>query len=311
MVGGGKPWQEIRRRKAEEASGSSKATRRKEDPRQTTFFVANLPNGTKAMELETCFMDFGKMWKTNGEMERSLASINLINARLMVNLAKFDRDGMPSSRVKANPPQQTYARPPHQYQEPNGSIRGKGNYTYRDALIRNQYSSLEVSVPEDADYDVVQCFVKVYSVAKQVFSDEEHKGSPATSEGERSDMGNDVQSFVHGVGNSHGMGNANKSDSLVAQDNPSSPSVAEVAQRINALAGPGSRKRPRLEHPMRDPFDIDRFIGGVPIPPIPTPNPLRSNNTGSLSWPKFAYEQCASGRKWGIYPRFMRAWGCG
>ncbi|KAI3809459.1 hypothetical protein L1987_25435 [Smallanthus sonchifolius] len=34
---------------------------------------------------------------------------------------------------------------------------------------------------------------------------------------------------------------------------------------------------------MGDPFDIDRCIGGVPNPPIPTPNPLHSNNTGDCN----------------------------
>ncbi|KAI3802918.1 hypothetical protein L1987_31065 [Smallanthus sonchifolius] len=46
-----------------------------------------------------------------------------------------------------------------------------------------------------------------------------------------------------------------------AQNNPNSPKVADVAQRINTMVWPVSRKRQRIDRMEGDPFDIDRFIG--------------------------------------------------
>ncbi|KAI3694992.1 hypothetical protein L1987_77979 [Smallanthus sonchifolius] len=85
----------------------------------TTFFVSNLPEGTKGVDLKTCFGEYGRVVdayvaakkdragyhfgfvrfervRDTMEMEKQLSTVNLNNARLSVNLAKFNKEGKPN-----------------------------------------------------------------------------------------------------------------------------------------------------------------------------------------------------------------------
>ncbi|KAI3732039.1 hypothetical protein L1987_63236 [Smallanthus sonchifolius] len=182
MVGGERPWQEIRRRKAGKTPGYDKRWKRKEDPRETSFYVANLPNGTMSMDLAKCFESFGRVVDTyvaakrdkagglfgfvrfsgvedKWEMERSLACVNLNNARLVVNVAKFDRDGKPCSREKVRVPHPNVPNPPSRFQGHRSAAPIMENSSYKDALLR-KHVVMEASVPDDAVFDVVQWYDK-------------------------------------------------------------------------------------------------------------------------------------------------------
>ncbi|KAI3695503.1 hypothetical protein L1987_78500 [Smallanthus sonchifolius] len=146
--GGDRKWQEIRRKKTGVFAGSTKGRGRKKDPRETTFFVANLPKGTLAKDLEHYFGPYGRITDTyvavkrdkagslfgfvifsyvigKWDLERSMSMITINNAKLSVNLAKFDRGGNPCGRDKGKNPHQNHA-------------------------------AIEVKVHDNADFDAVQ-----------------------------------------------------------------------------------------------------------------------------------------------------------
>ncbi|KAI3675778.1 hypothetical protein L1987_85371 [Smallanthus sonchifolius] len=95
-------------------------------------------------------------------MEKAMKEININNARLVVNLAKFDRDGKPNNREDKRHKNGAGNQP---YQ-PNGyTERGEdnGDKPFLLALLRNQMHATqrkEVTIPEDADYDVVHWYDK-------------------------------------------------------------------------------------------------------------------------------------------------------
>ncbi|KAI3725837.1 hypothetical protein L1987_65633 [Smallanthus sonchifolius] len=86
----------------------------------TSFFVSNLPEGTKAMDMKECFEEYGRVVdayvaakkdKTGYHfgfvrfegMEAQLKEVNLNNARLSVNLAKYDVEGKANKEVGGSP----------------------------------------------------------------------------------------------------------------------------------------------------------------------------------------------------------------
>ncbi|KAI3798731.1 hypothetical protein L1987_34009 [Smallanthus sonchifolius] len=78
---------------------------------------------------------------------------------LPVNLAKFDTDGNPCSRYKGKMPQQKHASKSQQFQDPIPDAGVNGYKPYREALLKNQTRhnpSIDVSVPDDADFDAIQ-----------------------------------------------------------------------------------------------------------------------------------------------------------
>ncbi|KAI3786464.1 hypothetical protein L1987_40161 [Smallanthus sonchifolius] len=114
----------------------------------------------------------------------------------------------------------------------------------------------------------------------QVESDGEDQGPLVQLVDERSAQLGDDRSSTHGEKEQSSMGkeveaindkinNNNKSlfhfetgdaVNIVVQDKNSSPNINDVAQRINFQFGSVSRKRPRTDKFVGDPFDLDRFI---------------------------------------------------
>ncbi|KAI3812362.1 hypothetical protein L1987_17069 [Smallanthus sonchifolius] len=180
---GERPWQEVQRMKSIGFSRPNIGGGRREDPRQTTFYVANLPNGTKDNDLENRFDSYGKVAdayvaakrdRSGGlfgfvrftgvadkwETERSLSMVNLNNARLFVNLAKFDRGGKTCFREKIKVPLPSQVGQPLHYREAGYKDLDRGNKSSRDVLLKNQsilHPVLEVTVRDDADIDAIQC----------------------------------------------------------------------------------------------------------------------------------------------------------
>ncbi|KAI3675496.1 hypothetical protein L1987_85086 [Smallanthus sonchifolius] len=181
---GERPWQEVQRRKNRGFAGANKGWGRRDDPRQTTFYVANLPNGTSAKDLETCFEPYGKVADAyvavkrdragalfgfvrfsgvvyKREMERSLSSVTLNNAILSVNLAKFDRGGNRCSREKRTKPLPPWVGQPRLYRAAGYEDLNRGNKSYRDALIKNQtiqHPVSEVVARGDAEFNAIQWY---------------------------------------------------------------------------------------------------------------------------------------------------------
>ncbi|KAI3793987.1 hypothetical protein L1987_36611 [Smallanthus sonchifolius] len=298
MVGGEKPWQEIRMRKAGKTPGPGKRGRRKEDPRETTFYVANLRNGTMAIDLVSCFEAFGRVVDSyvaakrdkacglfgfirfsdvddKWELERTLANVTLNNARLVVNVAKFDQDGKPCSRDKVN-----VANSPQRFQVHRAPAMARVNNSYMDALLRN-HDTIVPSVPEDAEFDAVQWYdksvigkmidfnqlcslhqsiavfrwnpEKPLPVDSSIPPVEESRASPVIIEVEQPVDADVVQLSEDG--------NHDQFNSLGGKGSLG-PNVSEVAQRIKTIVRLSSRKRPRMDVMGSDPFDIDRFING-------------------------------------------------
>ncbi|KAI3761613.1 hypothetical protein L1987_52034 [Smallanthus sonchifolius] len=91
-----------------------------------------------------------------------MQEIHINNARLSVNLAKFDRDGKPNNReVKG-----FRSGPDNSKHHPSCSVEGKEDNSdkpFLRALLRNQDPSthkMEVTIRDDADYDVVEWYDK-------------------------------------------------------------------------------------------------------------------------------------------------------
>ncbi|KAI3695346.1 hypothetical protein L1987_78342 [Smallanthus sonchifolius] len=180
-AGEGRQWQEVRRKKDGGATGSIYGRSRRGNHRETSFSVSDLPEGTSAKELESCFLSYGEVAdayvaakrdralglfgfvrfydvKDNREMERM---VTLNNAKLSVNLARFGKDGKRTGRPMGSIPHQNIAGPPHQAQVFGvGQVRGRENSSYREVLTRNLAPTMEVSVPEDANFDAVQWYDK-------------------------------------------------------------------------------------------------------------------------------------------------------
>ncbi|KAI3797459.1 hypothetical protein L1987_32716 [Smallanthus sonchifolius] len=80
-----------------------------------------------------------------------------------------------------------------------------GNNSYREVLLRGHSQAVEVQVPDDADYDVIQWYDKsVIEFFESPELHEEHKESP--TEVDRVDTGINEPSCLHGDGNTQCMG---------------------------------------------------------------------------------------------------------
>ncbi|KAI3818748.1 hypothetical protein L1987_12565 [Smallanthus sonchifolius] len=144
--------------------------------RWTSYYVANLPEGTKPEDLKTCFNQFGNvvdiyvasrkdksgscfgfvrfsMVEDKWELERSMREINMKNLRLSVNLAKYDRDGNPNAREE----KKTQAKEAKQYGS-SGGAEDTRDKPFLRALLRNKRQGPVITVPEVADYDVLQWY---------------------------------------------------------------------------------------------------------------------------------------------------------
>ncbi|KAI3815087.1 hypothetical protein L1987_14741 [Smallanthus sonchifolius] len=171
-------WQETRRQKNGPERG-------RKTPKATSYFVSNLPEGTKPEDLEECFIQFGKVVdiyvaakkdKAGGHfgfvrfsgvddkwaLEKAMRGINMKNARLPVNLAKFDKEGN-SNNGEERKYQETRFKSYQSNQYGNGELKYKGDRPYLNGVLLNNrihQHIQDVTVPDDADYDVVQWYDK-------------------------------------------------------------------------------------------------------------------------------------------------------
>ncbi|KAI3744324.1 hypothetical protein L1987_57403 [Smallanthus sonchifolius] len=142
-------------KKTEDAGGEAEKGRRLIPA--TSYYVSNLPEGTTSKDLAPYFQNYGRLVDiyvaakkdksgsffgfvrfedvdNKWELEKAMTEIHIDNARLSVNLAKFDRDGKPNNR------------------EVQRSRNGPDNCKYQPKK--------EVKVPKDADYGVVEWYDK-------------------------------------------------------------------------------------------------------------------------------------------------------
>ncbi|KAI3695632.1 hypothetical protein L1987_78631 [Smallanthus sonchifolius] len=154
----GRPWQEVRRRRAGGAAGAGKGRNRREDPRDTTFYVSNLQIGTKSNGLEICFAPYGRVVDTyiaakrdkSGGLFGFVRFADVTNKWEMGNLVLGLRL-VPLNNMSGN------RRKCRNLKRRSG---GKGNMSYREVLLRSHEPAMVVEVPEDADYDVIEWYDK-------------------------------------------------------------------------------------------------------------------------------------------------------
>ncbi|KAI3784793.1 hypothetical protein L1987_43898 [Smallanthus sonchifolius] len=181
MEGQGRVWQTAGgKRRSEKRSNHHYGKKRSWGKSVTSFFVSNLPEGTKAMDLKACFEDYGRVVdsyvaakkdkagnsfgfirfegvKDKLGMEIQLKDVKLNNARLSVNLAKYDVEGKANREVESRQVNQCRVPPNGQSGGGNGGSWGgigdTGGGSYRNALLRNHprtQSRVEVNLSEDA-----------------------------------------------------------------------------------------------------------------------------------------------------------------
>ncbi|KAI3745083.1 hypothetical protein L1987_58185 [Smallanthus sonchifolius] len=287
----------------------------------TSFYVSNLPEGTKAIDLKTCFGEYGKVVdsyvaakkdktrclfgfarfegvKNKVGMEVQLSSVNLNNARLSVNLAKYNKEGKlnneDEARLKSFPPISQHGQPG------GGGAGGAGSEylggkSYRSAMLRGhvQHSmAMDLELPKEDGEGLSQWYgISVVDGGDWVPmwigrsdgklpSDRRTVHSPAVSTHSNS-AGEEVVEELHGEHNCMGMGMniddiggpekspwmfkfvARKNVDSLAQNDQVSPSIDIFAQSLNAAIGLKPRKRPRTGCREEDPFNLDQFIGAA------------------------------------------------
>ncbi|KAI3799417.1 hypothetical protein L1987_34715 [Smallanthus sonchifolius] len=87
----------------------------------------------------------------------------MMNARLSVNLAKFDREGNLNNREERKYQERRFKSHQSNQYGNNGELKYKGDRPYLNAVLRNNrihQHIQDVTVPDDADYDVVQWYDK-------------------------------------------------------------------------------------------------------------------------------------------------------
>ncbi|KAI3686416.1 hypothetical protein L1987_80092 [Smallanthus sonchifolius] len=188
MAGGeGRRWHEVRRRISDGYNGPINGRNRTGNNRETTFFVSNLGRwrivtcSFPPIDWRPAFGHIGRwrirMWlqrehkagdlfgfvrfydaENKWEMECSMGMVVLNNAKLSVNLAKFDKDGKPNGRPKVSNPHQNYVGTHQHVQDNIGEDRGRTSMSYKEVLTWNPDLASEVTVLEDADFDTVQWY---------------------------------------------------------------------------------------------------------------------------------------------------------
>ncbi|KAI3815985.1 hypothetical protein L1987_15669 [Smallanthus sonchifolius] len=153
----------------------------------TSISVSNLPKGTKAVDLKSCFGVYCKVVDAYVAAKKDKAgyyfgfvrfegvkdkldtgiqfsTVNLNNARLSVNPAKFNKEGKPNraegERTNTHP-----QLPRHGQSVVGGGWGGgegmghTGRKSYKNALLRNQtLAAMELVLPEDAGEGLSQWF---------------------------------------------------------------------------------------------------------------------------------------------------------
>ncbi|KAI3784795.1 hypothetical protein L1987_43900 [Smallanthus sonchifolius] len=134
-------WQEDKRRKNGMKRGKRHVV-------STSYYVANLPEGTTPQDLEPCFQSYGRI------------------ADIYVAARKDKADGKPNNREERrnrNGFRSGVSDTNHQQNEDEGILENKGDKPFLQALLRNQKPSTqikEITIPEDADYEVIEWYDK-------------------------------------------------------------------------------------------------------------------------------------------------------
>ncbi|KAI3744966.1 hypothetical protein L1987_58065 [Smallanthus sonchifolius] len=272
----------------------------------TSFYVANFPEGTKAVDLKICFGEYGKVvdsyvaakkdkaWslfsfvrfdgvKDKISMEQQLILVFLNNARLSVNLSKFNKEGKPNNA-------EGYVGFPslHSHRMVSQGTRAEVPWekSYRNALLRgqsHQSSVSELALPNDEDgIDWVQEWIG----RPESSQSDGRRAAQAVVRGNHSNSNDVGVEETPLQGNNTCMGNsmnidenvgakklsrafefaAGKSGDSQAHLNQDSTNIEDMDQKINVAIGLNSRKRPRLGSIDDDPFNLDQIIGVVNQP---------------------------------------------
>ncbi|KAI3816535.1 hypothetical protein L1987_16236 [Smallanthus sonchifolius] len=184
-------------------------------------------------------------------LEKAMRGINMKNARLSVNLAKFDREGN-SNNGKERKYQETRFKSHQSNQYGNGELKYKEDRPYLNAVLRSNrihQHIQDVTVPDDADYDVVQWYDK--SVLGSWPTPIPHKGGSNRSETQYHRMHPSVTEAL---------------PDWSSKETETSAEV-EISATGSVLAGRRKTerrqmKRPRVEKSNDDPFQIDDIING-------------------------------------------------
>ncbi|KAI3810316.1 hypothetical protein L1987_19928 [Smallanthus sonchifolius] len=270
MEGQGRVWQTAGgKRRSEKRNNHHYGKKRSWGKSVTSFFVSNLPKGTKAMDLKACFEDYGRVVdsyvaakkdkagnsfgfirfegvKDKLGMEIQLKDVKLNNARLSVNLAKYDVEGKANREVESRQVNQCRVPPNGQSGGGNGGSRGEW-------VIRGVAPT---GMP----------FLGIIRVPSQ-----EWKLICRRMPG----LGNDVSG---GPKNPYhrSLLSADKGGTARAHNSFPGPNLEDIAHNIIGLK---SRKRPRVGLSGEDPFHIDRFINAS-FPAVPDSSRCSMENVG-------------------------------
>ncbi|KAI3712703.1 hypothetical protein L1987_71266 [Smallanthus sonchifolius] len=302
MEGQGRVWQTTGgKRRTEKRSNHHHGKKRSWGKYVTSFFISKLPEGTKAMDLKACFGDYGRVVdsyvaakkdkagysfsfirfeavKDKLGMELQLKDVKLNNARLSVNLAKYDVDGKANREVESRQVNQFRVPPNGQSDGGNGGSWGglgdTGGDSYRNTRLRNHpLPQSRVKCKEDGS-DWVPDWIGRPKILTPLSRSPTAKISapgyhPISNDGEAegsSVLGNGAcMGKVHDNDVSGGpkkscrrtLLSADKGDATRAHNIIPGLNLEDIAHNIIGLK---SRKRSRVGLSGEDPFHIDRFI---------------------------------------------------
>ncbi|KAI3798792.1 hypothetical protein L1987_34071 [Smallanthus sonchifolius] len=323
MEGQGRVWQTAGgKRRSEKRSNHHYGKKRSWGKSVTSFSVSNLPEGTKAMDLKACFEDYGRVVdsyvaakkdkagnsfgfirfegvKDKLGMEIQLKDVKLNNARLSVNLAKYDVEGKANREVESR--QVNQCRVPPNGQSGGGNGGSWGEWVIRGVaptgmpflgIIRVPSQEWNCRCKEDCS-DWVPDWIgrpeipsplsrspvaKVSVPGNHPISNEgEAEGSSVLGDGACMGkvQGNDVSG---GPKNPYhrSLLSADKGGTARAHNSFPGPNLEDIAHNIIGLK---SRKRPRVGLSGEDPFHIYRFINAS-FPAVPDSSRCSTENVG-------------------------------
>ncbi|KAI3824524.1 hypothetical protein L1987_05984 [Smallanthus sonchifolius] len=232
----------------------------------TSFYVSNLLEGTITADLKTCFGDYGKVVdayvaakkdkagylfgffrfdgvKDKVGMEAQLSSVNLNNARLSVNLAKYDKGGKPK-RAEGS---RTNIQPPCPQQED------------RFEWVPDWIGRPEKNQPSARCPAAQSPVMGTHSNSNVVETEEVELHGDGACMGKG--LGNDSNCGPKKVPHRFKFVAEKRSCPLAHQG---SSNMGEIVQKLNDAIGLKSRKRPRMRV-----MDLDHIIGEAnPVAPL-------------------------------------------